>query len=348
MIDAITDRRIDFKIGPRLLAGVLASFLFAPLGQGAEMDAPPPLGKLYEVGGHKMHLYHTGNTNSGPTVVLEAGSGAFSLDWYLVQQQVAKFAPVCSYDRAGHAWSELGPTPRTMKQAAFDLHRLLNKANLHGPYLMVGHSLGGFLVRVFAMEYPNDVAGMVLLDSSIENNELFINGKIVRLWDEVQPRQIPRPRDEILDSERVLSTPELDGYKKFLEWAGPPKIEEPFDKLPEPIQKLRLWAMSLPQSNVTDYNPYSAEETFLLFADRIRMERPLGGKPLIALSRKSEDTDHFEREQKLKDLSSNSVFMESHLPVHEIQLAEPDLVVKAIQAALDSIKSGDKLRLSPD
>jgi len=131
---------------------------------GAETDAPSPLGKLYEVGGHKMHLYRTGNGNSRPAVVLEAGAGAFSLDWYLVQQEAAKFATVCSYDRAGHAWSELGPHPRTMKQAAYDLRRLLAKAGVPGPYVMVGHSLGISFVRVFATEYPNDVVGMVLVD----------------------------------------------------------------------------------------------------------------------------------------------------------------------------------------
>jgi hypothetical protein len=108
----------------------------------AESDAPPPLGKLYEVGGHKMHLYQTGNGGGQPAVVLEAGASAFSLDWYLVQQEVAKFATVYSYDRAGHAWSELGPRPYTKKQAAYDLRRLLAKAGVPGPYVLVGHSLG--------------------------------------------------------------------------------------------------------------------------------------------------------------------------------------------------------------
>ena len=98
-----------------------------------EPDAPPPLGKLYDVGGHNMHLYHTGKATGGPAVVLEAGAGAFSVDWYLVQQEVEKFATVCSYDRAGHAWSELGPRPRTKKQAVYDLHRLLATAGISGP-----------------------------------------------------------------------------------------------------------------------------------------------------------------------------------------------------------------------
>jgi pimeloyl-ACP methyl ester carboxylesterase len=278
-------------------------------------------------------------------VVLEAGAGAFSLDWYLVQQEVTKFASVCSYDRAGHAWSELGPRPRTMKQAAYDLRRLLDKAGVPRPYVMVGHSLGGALVRVFATEYPNDVAGMVLVDVGIEGSPSYVNGKDVGPWERVQPRPIPAPRDQIREDEHVLSKPELDGYKQFRELLGAPKIEKPFDKLPDPIQKLRLWATSLPQSNVTDYNPYGAEESFLLFADRIRMEHPLGNKPLVILSRKSDEEGRMGRQRKLLTLSSNSVFAVSDFPVHEIHLAQPDLVVNAVRAVLEAIKTGGKLEL---
>ena len=329
--------------------GVLgAALLFVRLAGAAEptgVTPPEPPGKLYEVGGRKMHLYQTGNAGSGPAVVLEAGAGAFSVDWYLVQQEMAKFARVCSYDRAGHAWSELGPHPRTMRQTAYDLRRLLARAGVRGPYVVVGHSLGGALVRVFATEYPNDVAGMVLVDVGVENNPVFINGKLKGPWDDAKPRQIPPPRDQILDEERILSAPELEGYKKFREWVGEPKIEQPFNKLPEPIQKLRLWAMSLPQSNVTDHNPYGAEESFLLFADRIRMEHPLGNKPLVVLSRKSDEQERMERQQKLPNLSSNSAFAVSDFPDHEIHLAQPDLVVNAIRAVLEAIRTGDKLKL---
>src|SRR5947207_14835158 len=150
---------------PGFTAVAVLYFLFATYARGAESDAPPPLGKLYEVGGHKMHLYEIGNGGSGPAVLLEAGAGAFSIDWYLVQTQVAQFAKVCSYDRAGHAWSELGPRPRTKKQAVYDLHRLLLKADVPPPYVLVGHSLGGVLVRVYANQYPDEVAGLVLVDT---------------------------------------------------------------------------------------------------------------------------------------------------------------------------------------
>jgi len=325
----------------------ISVFLIGCLSVGrnsfSDEQSPKPPGKLIEVGGHKMHIFCSGRGET--PVLLEAGSGAFSVDWYLVQQEVAKFAEVCSYDRAGHAWSDLGPRPRTMVQAARDLHELLETANVRPPYILVGHSLGGFMVRVFAREYPNDVAGVVLVDSSVENNPMFLNGKLVGPWDNIVPRQIPAPRERVGEDERALSTPELDGYKKFREMMGAPKIEEPFDKLPEPIQKLRLWAMSLPQSNVSDYNPHFAEESLLLFAERIRVEHPLGNRPLVVLSRKSEDKGRMERQEQLCSLSSNSAFAVSEFPIHEIQLAQPSLVVDAIRAVEQAIKTGDKVKL---
>jgi pimeloyl-ACP methyl ester carboxylesterase len=340
------------------MVGLLAGLAFSANGEEFKPESPPPLGKLYDVGGHKMHLYRTGT--GGPTVILEAGAGAFSLDWCLVQREVEKFTTVASYDRAGHAWSELGPRPRTMRQAVSDLHQLLAQAGLPGPYLLVGHSLGGILVRVFASQYPNDVAGIVLVDSGFENGLANINGKIVRVWDDAKPRMVPAARANITDEERTLSAPEIEGYQQFLKWAGPPAIEEPFTRLPEPIQKLRLWAMSLAESNVTDYNPYGSEESILLFAERLRVEHPLGSKPLIVLTRKSQahpagqgatqqelnrmEQVRVEGEQELRNLSSNSLFAESHYPVHEIQLTQPELVVNAIRRVLDAAKSGGALK----
>lgn len=322
----------------RLLGCLFQLSLFAETDL---QQAPPPLGKSIEIGRHKMHLYCTGT--GGPSVILEAGTGAFSIDWYLVQQEIAKSNSVCSYDRAGHAWSELGPRPRTMRQAMFDLHRLLSEAAISGPYIMVGHSLGAKLVRVFATEYPNDVAGLVLVDPG--TGPSYINGKMVGPWENVQPRQIPAPRDQIGDDERVLSKPELDGFKQFRELIGIGKLEKPFDKLPEPIQKLRLWAASLPQSNVTDYNPYLAEEDFLLFADRIRMEHPHGNKPLVVLSRKSDDQRRLEELHQLLNLSGNSAFAMGDFPVHEIHLVQPDLVVRAIRAVIESVQTGNQVKV---
>src|SRR5262245_4424213 len=98
------------------------------------------------------HLNCTGERKGkAPTVVLEAGSGDFSLDWGLAQPEVSRFAHVCSYDRAGSGWSELGLRPRTWRQVAYELHTALQKAGEKGPYLLAGHSLGGLMIRVYAI-----------------------------------------------------------------------------------------------------------------------------------------------------------------------------------------------------
>src|SRR6266496_6323911 len=106
--------------------------------QSLAVATPTPLGSLVNVDGHLMHISCSGR--GSPTVILEAGTGAFSFDWGLVQPEVAKFTRVCSYDRAGQAWSDPGPTPRTMKQEVYELHLLLRKAGVKGPYVLVGQS----------------------------------------------------------------------------------------------------------------------------------------------------------------------------------------------------------------
>lgn len=127
----------------------------------------PPPGELVDVDGQKMHLYCTGT--GSPTVVLDAGLGAFSLDWHRVQPDVAAFTRVCSYDRAGYGWSERSERPRTSQNIVQELHALLQAAGELGPYVIVGHSLGGFHARLFAHTYPALTAGVVLVDASHED-----------------------------------------------------------------------------------------------------------------------------------------------------------------------------------
>jgi pimeloyl-ACP methyl ester carboxylesterase len=104
-----------------------------------------------------------------PTVILDSGLGVPAVGWNPVQAEVAKFTRVCSYDRAGYGWSGATSRPRTSLQIVKELHALLEAANEKGPYILVGHSFGGFNVRVYNGQYPNDVAGMVLVDASHED-----------------------------------------------------------------------------------------------------------------------------------------------------------------------------------
>src|SRR5437016_14256702 len=124
-------------------------------------------GKLVDIGGYRLHINCTGT--GSPTVILDAGLGGTSLDWSKVQPAVARFTRVCSYDRAGYGWSETGPGPRTSQQMVTELHLLLAHAQINGPYILVGHSLGGLNMRLYAYHYPQEVAGMILLDSTSEH-----------------------------------------------------------------------------------------------------------------------------------------------------------------------------------
>ena len=130
----------------------------------------PAPGQLVDVGGYKLHINCTGQ--GSPTVILEAGMGNYSLFWANVQPEVAKYTRVCSYDRAGYGWSEPSPRPRTTIVEVEELHTLLVNANVEGPYVLVGHSLGGMNVRVYAHNYPDEVVGMVLVDSTHEEQRI--------------------------------------------------------------------------------------------------------------------------------------------------------------------------------
>jgi pimeloyl-ACP methyl ester carboxylesterase len=154
-----------------LLSPALVLLLLASVGGGAATlrtalaDGPPPMpGQLYDVGSHRLHLSCTGS--GGPTVVLLGGMGENSAAWGLVQPAVAGTTRVCSYDRAGQAWSDSAPGPQDGVRVAADLHTLLRQAGEPGPYVLAGHSVGGPYAMVYAAEYPGDVAGLVLLDSA--------------------------------------------------------------------------------------------------------------------------------------------------------------------------------------
>ena len=151
-----------------LVAGLLALAVIGAIYQAVatQIDqrtysAP---GEMVNVNGHLMHINCVGR--GSPTVILESGLGNMSADWANIQPEVAKTTRVCAYDRAGTGWSEPGPTPRDPKQIAHELHTLLGKAGIDGPYVLVGQSFGGLYVRMYADLYPKEIAGMVLVDSS--------------------------------------------------------------------------------------------------------------------------------------------------------------------------------------
>ncbi len=150
-------RRVALVVAPSLVIAAVFVLWAGP-------SAKRPRGRLVVVNGRRMHLVCTGAGE--PPVILEGPQTGISALWIPVQSGVTAFAEVCSYDRAGFGFSDPGPLPRTSAEIAMELHDLLASASIKPPYILVGASAGGFHVRVYAGKYPNDVAGVVLVDSS--------------------------------------------------------------------------------------------------------------------------------------------------------------------------------------
>ncbi len=154
-----------------LLYPVLTVLALAAVGGGyqtvrerADANAYPMTGQLIDVGGHRLHLNCTGS--GSPTVVLQPGGGDFSAAMAWIAPAVAAHTRVCVYDRPGRGWSQPTNSPQDATQVSTDLHTLLQGAHAPGPYVLAGHSFGGLYVLTHAYRYPNDVAGMVLIDST--------------------------------------------------------------------------------------------------------------------------------------------------------------------------------------
>jgi pimeloyl-ACP methyl ester carboxylesterase len=180
-------KRIAWTLVGILAALAIAGAAYQAVATNQDAQRFPQRGKSVDIGGFSLNLDCTGA--GSPTVILESGLGAPAAGWSLVQPDVAKFTRVCSYDRAGYGWSDPSPLPRTSLAIAKELHALLLNAGVAPPYTLVGHSFGGFNVRVYAGQYPDEVSGVVLVDSSHEDQKARMPAKL-REWSEA--RQVRR------------------------------------------------------------------------------------------------------------------------------------------------------------
>jgi pimeloyl-ACP methyl ester carboxylesterase len=149
-------------VGASLLG--LAGSLYQSFAEQHDLHNHPMPGELIDVGPYQLHLYCTGS--GSPAVILDSGLGDTYISWRKVQPPLAQFTRVCSYDRAGLGFSDYSRHPSTSKEFAKELHTLLHNAGIPAPYVLVGHSMGGFDVRLFASLYGSEVTGIVLVDSS--------------------------------------------------------------------------------------------------------------------------------------------------------------------------------------
>lgn len=349
------------RIRNNTLGGFALTFLAIALSQCVALaqpsaPAPSPIGRLVDLGGYSLHVNATGK--GSPAVVLISGAGDFSFDWALVQPEISRFSRCVSYDRSGLAWSDLGPTPRTMKQEAFELRTLLRKAGIVGPYVLVGHSIGGLIARTYQAMYPNDVSGIVLVDSTTEDTTLNYQGKLVRVRDSAKKRAIPAPRTLASSPPKPPTKADLEQIELNKKFFGEPKIEPPFDKLPSGIQELRLWALRNPKL-AAQTDDYWAEELLAMHEARIRVGHPLGNIPLVVLiggkgggpppgvaEEKWKKLSEEKRKQKmeLSLLSTNSKLLVAEDSGHHIQIEQPKLVVSAVREVVESARTGKRLQ----
>jgi pimeloyl-ACP methyl ester carboxylesterase len=297
---------------------MLVGYIYEPIAEAADEKAYPPPGELVDVGGYRLHINCTGT--GSPTVVIEAGLGDWSTSWGFVQSEVAKTTRICTYDRAGTGWSDAGPLPRDAAQFAKELHTLLQNANIPGPYVMVGHSLGGLGVRVFVHDYASEVAGVVLVES--------MNPK--------QISQLPTSeRDQPNPQSRYYSV--LTGLARF----GVARV------LARPLTHL-LSPGKLPNEDAyysrfvrTQSMQAARDESLGLAAseEEAAAVKDFGDLPLIVLTgRLHADPSWQTWQTELLQLSSNSQHLFAEHGNHGIQFEEPDAAVAAILQMVEQVR----------
>jgi pimeloyl-ACP methyl ester carboxylesterase len=312
-----------------LLAGVVFQFVMTRI----DARTYPAHGDLVEVGGYSLHLYCTGELGA-PTVVVDSGLGGTILDWQLVQPEVAKFARVCTYDRAGMGWSEAGSQPRTSRQIVRELHALLGNAGVEGPYVLVGHSFGGTNMQVYASQYPDEVAGMVLVDSALEDEEA------VTLTRSLQPSPL------LLKVYATIGLTRLP-YTLGAETPGltSPELED--EQAAISSHRKHIFAIADETS--------SLEESF---AENRAHPMALGDRPLMVLTAGSVQTEgtglspeqadrldklHSESQATLTRRSENAKQIIVEDSGHYIQIEQPALVIDAVRHVVEAARDGSRL-----
>lgn len=329
-------RRIAL-VGASLIALCLLAGTVARLNLRRQHPAP---GVLVDLGGYHLHIHCTGS--GAPTVVLESGQGELGLTWANVQPVVAKSSRVCSYDRAGYGWSERSPQPRTASASVDELRALLQKAGVAPPYLLVGHSIGGLYVKLYAHRYPGEVAGMVLVDSSHEAQNLDLDPAYAVAIQQMTSQaegQIAQIKPLIASGIMALA----------------PGVMGASDKLPADTREAYN-ALLATDSRSIETNLAEFKATDASFAEvRAANIATLGAIPLLVLTRGraeplppnvsidpalvAQAEERFRQFQaELAALSSGGHLVVVEDSGHNIQLDQPAAVIGAIESVLEAVR----------
>lgn len=282
----------------------------------SDQKSPAPIGKLVDVGGYRVHLYCMGE--GSPAVVI-VGAG-LSFNWGLVQPEVAKLTQVCFYDHSGIGWSDSGPKDSCSLRVG-EVHNGLKNLGIHGPFVLVGHSLGALVARLYAGRYPDEVAGMVFVDHAFR-----LDPKDFKL---LPPEPPPEPRKP--------GAPEPTGGIE----------EDPnFSKMSARDRELQMWAISQPRNMAALQNNPTLLPECLAGANALAKDHPhpLGDKPLVDIS-----TDEFriapyvKLQADLLTLSENSKEIVAQNSSHFVIIDNPDVVVDAINQVVRAARNHSHL-----
>src|SRR5215203_3708066 len=275
-------RGLVWTIGGLVTLAVIGAIYQVIATQIDQRTYSPP-GEMVDVNGQLMHINCMGE--GGPTVILEAANFAMSAHWVRVQQQLAQTTRVCAYDRAGMGWSESGPEPRDVRQISSELHTLLEgAAGTEGPYVLVGHSYGGLYARMYTARYSEEVAGLVLVDSS-------------------HPEQFTRSPEGRAMYEQIRR---LGAVLPFLTRLGVIRLSNHFPAHPDlparQREQIEAFNSSTRQVATTVEEFRTTPETNA----QVRSTQSLGDKPLAVISAGEQPPSWLEMQDELAALSSNS------------------------------------------
>lgn len=287
----------------------------------------PAPGLMYTVDGHRMRIDCIGS--GSPTIILEAGAGEDGLEWEGVQPVLAKTTRVCSYDRAGMGWSDPLPGPRDANHIAEELHGLLDAAKIDDSLVLMGHSLGGMLIRVYASRYPEKVVGLVFVDSY---TPLLHRNPVVKRFDS---RGSATPLELLLNRTAfILGVPRLIGACSgpISGLDVPAALVRHADQCHEPFQAIKAESDSLDLSDEEGLHtgPYGAMPILILSADPVT--QAANGLPADLLK------VGYEAQDGLKKLSSRSRRIIAKGSGHNIPRNRPDLIEKQVALFVEQIR----------
>jgi len=323
-------RRILLLLLILVLVLAAGGFLYENISEARDRRFNPPQGQLVNVSGRKMHIDCMGT--GSPTVILDSGLGDGFLSWSKVQPEIAKFTRVCSYDRAGVGYSDPSSGGRTSKVIAEELHALLQAAGIVPPYVMVGHSMGGYNVRIYSNAYRHEIVGMVLVDSS-------------------HPDQENRFPPELRNME--------GSWRREAQFVA--------YSMPFGIPRILGLCENNAKERAANCNWYSAREQlaeFMAFADSAAQTAQTGSlsdMPLVVLSHDPDKTstdlpadlaksvnDAWEKMQEdLAHLSTRGTQIVAKNSSHYIQVDRPDLVINAVRDVVDQSRKTEVPSATP-